>query len=366
MGNGDAIAKEMDVYLGILRSLLHVLQFWCPALFRLGYQVRQCYWEGRPGGAVTGRHARAVVWECLLLQAHLSQDWDARTEYCRTMAVALATWHPWLLDRPGCMFVEEAGEALLSRFMGRVRKHPELSGYEGAYRLYITLQRPGQVATPTRGAIRGDLVLLIRDRVVALVHGDGHLPFPEILNVGTGTGVWRERFPDGFTFPEDYPGTFDAGRLRQLLQSAVGTLSTGPLQRASLQDWLDQNVPGVSLVQERSRQEVHRVAARWVRQRTERLRLTRASQGPQPTPKPNPKAPASNQRAPTQLSQSSVAIASPSATLATDTSTTSTAGSDEQDLVSELGSECPCVSFGDSDGLGSVGDLDADRGPNQE
>ena len=250
--------------------------------------------------------------------------------------------------------------------MGRVRKHPELSGYEGAYRLYITLQRPGQVATPTRGAIRGDLVLLIRDRVVALVHGDGHLPFPEILNVGTGTGVWRERFPDGFTFPEDYPGTFDAGRLRQLLQSAVGTLSTGPLQRAPLQDWLDQNVPGVSLVQERSRQEAHRVAARWVRQRTERLRLARAMQGPRPIPKPKAKAPATSLRAPTQLSQSSVAIASPSATPATDTSTMSSAGSDEHDVVSELGSECSSVSFGDSDGLGSVGDLDADRGSTQK
>ena len=102
-----------------MKALLQLLQFWCPALFRLGYQVRQCHWEGRPGGTVTGRNARAIICECLLLQAHLSHDWDARSEYSRTMAVALATWHPWLLDRPGCMFVEEAGEALLSRFMGR-------------------------------------------------------------------------------------------------------------------------------------------------------------------------------------------------------------------------------------------------------
>ena len=198
-------------------------------------------------------------------------------------------------------------------------------------------------------------MVLIRVRVVALVHGDGQLPFPEIQNVGTGTGVWRERFPDGFTFPQEYPATFDAGRLRLLLQSAVGTLSTGPLQREPLQRWLDQNVPGVSLVQERSRQEAHCVAARWVRQRTERLRLARASQGPRPAPKSKPKAPASRQRPAAQLSQSSVAIASPSATLSTDTFTTLTAGSDEQDLVSEVGSACPSVSFGDSDGVGVCG-----------
>ena len=91
----------------------------------------------------------------------------------------------WPLGTPGCwigrgMFVEEAGEALLSCFMGRVRKHPEISGYEAAYRLFITLERAGSMAAPTRGSIREELVMLIRDRVIALVHGDGKLPFPEI------------------------------------------------------------------------------------------------------------------------------------------------------------------------------------------
>ena len=124
----------------MLQGLWDLMHHWAPALFRLGYLVRQSNWEGHPRGSVTGDTARQVLTECLLLQAHLQQDWDCRHEYNRTLAIALLTWTPWLTARPACIFVEEAGEALLSRFMASVRQHQELRGLEAAWRLFITLQ----------------------------------------------------------------------------------------------------------------------------------------------------------------------------------------------------------------------------------
>ena len=209
-GNPDyfVIAKDLAAKLKVLRALKELFTFWCPALFRLGYMVRQCYWEGRPGGTVTGRTAYSVLVGCLLLQTHLLDDWDGRTEYVRTMAVAVATWHPWLMDRPGCIFVEEAGEALLSRFMGRVRDHPKQSSFEGAHRLFITLEKASPVATETRGSIRAQLVELMQERVVALIHSTERLLFPQIANTSTGLGTWVVEFPGFFRVSGTIPGSY--------------------------------------------------------------------------------------------------------------------------------------------------------------
>ena len=101
--------------LPLLRALRDLLEFYVPAIFHVGYKVRQCAWEGRPDGHVKGDVARHILEYCFLLQLHLQNDWLCRTPYVRTIGIALCTWQPWLSTLPGCVFVEEACEGLLSR-----------------------------------------------------------------------------------------------------------------------------------------------------------------------------------------------------------------------------------------------------------
>ena len=78
----------------LIQGLHELLTFYVPALFNLGYQVRQCTWEGRPDGRVKGDTARGILEHCVVLQTHLQEDWVGRTHYVRTMSLALLTWQP--------------------------------------------------------------------------------------------------------------------------------------------------------------------------------------------------------------------------------------------------------------------------------
>jgi len=113
-----------------LVALRDLLEFYAPAALRLGFLVRECTWSGGPQGSVRGDTALQILRDCLLLQVHLQQDWLAQQEYTRTIAVALLMWQPWMSALPGCCFVEESGEALLSRYTAACRKATYLSGYE--------------------------------------------------------------------------------------------------------------------------------------------------------------------------------------------------------------------------------------------
>jgi hypothetical protein len=95
-----------DTVLGGLRSLLLV---WLPAVFSLGCSVRDCYWLGGPSGTHKGCHAKDVLAQCLALQVSLQHDWEAKTEYTRTVSCALSVWEPWMDKIPASSFVEEGG-----------------------------------------------------------------------------------------------------------------------------------------------------------------------------------------------------------------------------------------------------------------
>ena len=123
----------------VLRSLHALLYHYLPALFVIGHDVRRLTWEGGVRGTVKGDVAKRVLESCLALQVHLLGDWDARTEYCRTLAVALLGWQPYMTQLPGCAFVEEACEAMLPRMVGRCRANRNLQTFNDMQRLFVTL-----------------------------------------------------------------------------------------------------------------------------------------------------------------------------------------------------------------------------------
>ena len=169
-----------------LIALCRLLNVYVPALFLTGYRVRQCTWEGRPGGSARGILAKDTLRLCLLLQTHLLNDWQCKEEYVRSISVALLMWQRWMDDLPGCCFVEESCEALLSRMASRCRSHRTLRGFDSTLRLYVTLPLPSKEARSTRGTVKNSLVRLIRSRLRALISHPEGKPFPLLQTTTKG------------------------------------------------------------------------------------------------------------------------------------------------------------------------------------
>ena len=113
----------------LLQGLHDLLYFYVPALFALGRDVRELTWEGGLGGTVKGLLAKRMLQKALAVQIDLLQDWECQAEYTKTLCVAILSWQPYFSALPGCCFVEEACEALLSRMVARRRKFPTVTSF---------------------------------------------------------------------------------------------------------------------------------------------------------------------------------------------------------------------------------------------
>ncbi len=60
--SGPDILRQRRVLLKMLKALQVLLQFFLPAVFRIGYKVRCCTWEGR--AADSGILAREIMEQC--------------------------------------------------------------------------------------------------------------------------------------------------------------------------------------------------------------------------------------------------------------------------------------------------------------
>ena len=276
--------------LRVLRALKDLLTFWAPALLRLGYCVRQCYWEGRPGQSTTGVTAQRILQTCLVMHAHLLDDWDAREEYTRTMATALLVWLPWHSHLPGCMFVEEACEAMLSRVVARCRQQRQLTGFQATYNLFVTLPRPHLQGA--RGeVVRADLVGLFIRRLRAMISMPDRVMYPRI-SVGND-GLWEASLPVTAIFPRPMAAEADREQWVRLFQSVLA-LVTGPYREVrGIVAALQGHVHPVTGQESVLRSGFLERTARW---RSERLRRMAADR--RPLQRPTPSQPAQRPPAP--------------------------------------------------------------------
>ena len=70
-------------FLNILEGLQVLLSFYLPLVFRIGYLVRSCTWEGRARG--TGEKAKHVLEEVFVTLIHLLSDTQAKNEYIKQL-----------------------------------------------------------------------------------------------------------------------------------------------------------------------------------------------------------------------------------------------------------------------------------------
>ena len=183
----------------MLEGLRDLMDFYVPALYLLGVQVRRLTWEGGIGGRFKGDYARRVLETCLALQVHLAEDWTGKQEYCRTLSIALLTWLPWYNDLPGCCFAEEACEALLSRMSSRCVAHNYLTSYTDIWRLFVSMPTAAPEAEPTAGLVKKTLVWMVVCRVRRMLRSPLGFLFPKLQNARQGQ--WMAVMPDGFRMP---------------------------------------------------------------------------------------------------------------------------------------------------------------------
>lgn len=225
----------------ILYGLDDLLSFYVPTLLHIGYKVRECSWNGRPGGGVLGDTARRVLEMCLLVQVHLLQDRQARTEYVRTISVALLAWQPWMSRLPGCVFVEEAGEALISRLAGACRRSPTVITFEQTLQLFLTLPLPSAEPHSSRGHVREELVREMGRRVRALIGAPGGRLFPKARDATTYT--WRPGEECTWSAAGPVPRHPDHGTHITVFRSALQTLVGRRPLTAEVKTWVDTTVP---------------------------------------------------------------------------------------------------------------------------
>ena len=179
-----------------IEGIQTLVDYYCPALLVIGTGVRSCTWEGRtPDG---GKVAKEVLQQCLVLLIHLFNDNAAKVEYVRTLSTALLAWQKWMDKLPGCCFVEESCEALLSRMAARCRGNSTISSFEGVSDLFLTLPPPSSARKQTRNTVRNGLLQLIWVRCRRAISRGSSLHFVEWSSKGS---QFQSTMPPGFAFP---------------------------------------------------------------------------------------------------------------------------------------------------------------------
>ena len=107
----------------------------------------------------------------------------------------------------GCFFVQEVGEALLSRLGARLSDHPHVNSFERWTDLYQSLLAVSEAPQNTRGGIKQDTVTTVNLRLRNLIGSPGGRPFfcTKAVRVGRWEREWDlswespARMPDDFT-----------------------------------------------------------------------------------------------------------------------------------------------------------------------
>ena len=325
--------------------------------------VRRLTWEGRPGQSTTGEVAKRLLGHCLAVQVHLLQDWECKSEYSRTLSVALLGWQPWMSRLPGCCFVEESCEALLSRMAHRNRTHQHLSGFQSALELFVSMPPSSDQPKEQKANVRRDLVHLMEARLLGLITNPQHQHFARTQSVREA--VWDDSFPVDFSLPGP-PTSVTSQQLLPVLRNALVSLGARGDVPPLLQSTVDQLLPVVTDGEEVSRRHMaYRTLGVWSRERAARRRQAASQRGvAAAVVEATDRATSSTHTQDTRVHECPVPVVAPSAPQPTqdvssqeDPSLSQASGSLYEPPASDEAVSEGYQSFGDTDSLGSVGGL---------
>ena len=258
-------AEDISSTSGILQGLHTLLYWYLPCVFALGTMVRRLTWEGRPGQSTTGEVAKRLLGHCLAVQVSLQGDWEGKSEYSRTLSLALLSWQPWMSRLPGCCFVEESCEALLSRQAQRSRTHQHLTGFQGALELFVTLPPPSDKSKDQKANVRRDLVLIMEARLRGLIANPSRQHYARTQSVREA--IWEAAFPSPFS-PPGPPISVTSQQLVLVMRNALVSLGARGDVGSGLQQAITDLLPLVTDDQEVARRQMaFRTLGAWSRER---------------------------------------------------------------------------------------------------
>jgi hypothetical protein len=236
----DDDRRRRECFLTLLRGMDVLLNFYLPAVFRLGYHARCCTWDGRARNTATS--ALNVMEQSCVLLVHLLHDSAAKNEYVRTLSVAIVSWQRWHSTLPAVCYAEESCEALLSRMGNRLETYRTMTGFDAAFDLFLTLPAPSQKEKCTRGMLKQGLVDVFVARMRKVLFSDGSLPFAAALASTQKKTAFEAAFPEGFVLPDALPGTGQAAAMEKVLYSALRVLTGKRVAAPEVQQFFDSSV----------------------------------------------------------------------------------------------------------------------------
>ena len=123
--------------LRFLYELRILISDYCPAVFAVGFKVRECMWNGRK--LHTSSNAKEVLSWSLLLLNRLTRPNAPPMRYVQTIATALLTWSTWQDITPGIIYNEEPCEALLSKLNRAMSHRPGMCTHEQYTDVFLSL-----------------------------------------------------------------------------------------------------------------------------------------------------------------------------------------------------------------------------------
>ena len=186
--------------------------------------------------------AKEILQRCLVMLVHIFNDFSTKVEYVRTLAVALLSWTPWMDKLPGCVFVEESCEALLSRMASRCRSNFTVSSFEGVTDLFLTLPSTSRVPKSSRGSLRQGLLSLFWARCRRLIANAPNIPFAAWNSKGC---QFVDKIPAEFCFPTPLVAMEDKSLL-SVFQCAMRALRSRSRFPAEVEQFFERNIPRAS------------------------------------------------------------------------------------------------------------------------
>ena len=231
-------AERKALVLGTLDDLFH---HFVPAVFTVGYMVRECFWVHRGRG--TGVEARRTLEYVYSMLMQLQAGEEQRSEYIRSVGGALLSWTRWHDDVSASLYVEEANEARLSRLATECLRVSSAVEVEDVCNLYINLgpPRPG-LHVPSNHPVSRRLLNRVAEnaRLFWQLSPDdlAWTPWADVKLLRSATG-WPHPLP---RLPSRRTPVSSTA-MKATLQHTLACIRAGQLLSGPVETFLRQNVP---------------------------------------------------------------------------------------------------------------------------
>ena len=209
------VVNDQLFHVGVL---LRLVAGYIPAVFTLGHMVRECHYEDAWADSSSKQVREAMFVAFQVLLRCQPQDEMLRSEYFRSMTLAVLLWTPTFNTLPMALFSEEPCEALLAQLESAARSHPQRRTVQAVSDLYSLVQPTGttdpghRVSHPTEAVQQRIATQLQRAST------GGRVRPAYVAWLGqTGKAVATVAWP---VHPH-FPVPFDTPVLRQTLETAM-------------------------------------------------------------------------------------------------------------------------------------------------